>query len=94
MIRTTQNDIRGWLARAAEKGATHMIVACDTFDWEDYPVFVLPGEDARTVAKQHDGPNMSKLMEVYHMGMDLEAQVSAGRSFNYDLPSPPSDKGE
>lgn len=80
---TTQTDIREWLARGKEKGATHVIVACDTFDWSDYPVFVMPGQDARAVAKKYDGTNMQKLMEVYNLSQDIEAQINQRRSFNY-----------
>lgn len=75
---TTKTEIREWLERGREKGATHMIVACDTFDWEDYPVFVEPGDDARKIAEQHE-----KVMEVYRLDMDWAEQLSAARAFNY-----------
>lgn len=81
---TTQDDIRGWIKRGQDKGATHVIVACDTFDWEDYPVLVMPGQDAREIAKQYDGTNMQKLMEVYNLSQDIEQQVSGQRcAMNY-----------
>jgi hypothetical protein len=35
----TKQDIIGWLDRGKAQGATHVIVVCDTFDWDDYPVF-------------------------------------------------------
>jgi hypothetical protein len=79
---TTQDDIRAWLKRAPE-GATHMLVICDTFSYEDYPKFVLAGEDAHKIADEHNGPNMTKLMEVYNLSMDLESQITSARSFNY-----------
>ena len=47
---TTQKDIRGWLHRGKEKGATHVLVVCDTFDHSDYPVFVMLGQNVRKVA--------------------------------------------
>jgi len=41
---TTREQIRGWLERGVvADGATHMVVACDTFDWEDYLVYMSPG---------------------------------------------------
>ena len=79
----TKQDIRDWLERAKAKGATHLIVACDTFDWDDYPVFVMPNEDARKKAEEHNGPNMTKLMEVYKLDMDWDQQLNQHRSFNY-----------
>ena len=47
-------------------------------------MFVMPGSNARAVAAQHSGPNMTKLMEVYNMSMDLDAQLAQRRVFNYD----------
>ncbi len=82
MGQTTQDDIRAWLKRAPE-GATHMLVICDTFDWDDYPKFIMPGQDVRKIADENNGPNMTKLMEVYNLSMDLEPQIAAPRSFNY-----------
>jgi hypothetical protein len=83
MDRTTQDDIRGWLQRGKDKGATHVLVVCDTFDWSDYPVFVMPGENLREKADKNNGPNMTKLMEVYKLDMDWNEQLNQVRSFNY-----------
>jgi hypothetical protein len=79
---TTQQDILGWIARAP-KGSTHMLVVCDTFSWDDYPVFVKEHEEVHTVAKDHNGPNMTKLMEVYNLNKDIASQLAETRSFNY-----------
>jgi hypothetical protein len=84
-MRTTVTTIREWLKEAQKQGATHMIVACDTFNYEDYPVFVMLGENARTIAAQHNNPGeMTRLMEVYNLSMDIEAQLAPGtKVFNY-----------
>ena len=79
---TTQDDIRCWLKRAPE-GATHMLVVCDTSDWSDYPKYIMPDQDAREIARDNNGPNMTKLMEVYNLSMDLEPQITSHRAFNY-----------
>ena len=81
---TTREDIRAWLERGKTEGATHMIVACDTFDHEDYPVFVKPGQDVRKVYAEYNGPQMQRVMECYSYAMPLEEQISAGRVFNFD----------
>ena len=80
---TTREDITGWLHRGQEKGASHVLVVCDTFDWSDYPVFVMPGQDVRKAAEENNGPNMTKLMEVYKLEDDWETQLNQHRSFNY-----------
>ena len=77
---TTRKDIREWLECAKEFGATHMVVMCDTFDWDDYPVYVLPGENPREKAMG----DMQKPMECYNMSMDLEEQIAEHRANNWD----------
>lgn len=80
----TRSDLRRWLLSGKEKGCTHMIVACDTFSWEDYPVYVEQGQDVREVEAEYKGENMQKVMEVYSFNHDIEAQLSETRAFHYD----------
>lgn len=80
----SREDISGWFDRGVRDGATHMIVVCDTFDWDDYPVYVQPGEDARTVASKYMGQNMQRVMEVYSLKQDKAKQMTERRVFNYD----------
>lgn len=81
---TTKTEIRAWLERAKEQGASHMFVVCDTFDWEDYPKFHAfeSAEKARAEAERYPR-GMNKLMEVYRLDMDWDDQLRASRSFNY-----------
>jgi hypothetical protein len=80
---TTRETISGWLKRGKEKGATHVIVACDTFSYSDFPVFVMPGEDVKDKCEETRGKHMQKIMEVYNLSMDLEQQLNSHRAFNY-----------
>lgn len=83
---TTQAEIREWLERAKKNGATHVIVVCDTYDHEDYPVEVKPGEDVKHRTAEYSGPNMQRVMEVYSLTgkHDVEAQLAEHRAFHYD----------
>jgi hypothetical protein len=78
----TFEDIKGWLNRGKEKGATHVIVVCDTYDFDDYPVYVLPTENVHEVEKKYYG-NMQRIMEVYNLSMDIDKQMKQVRAFNY-----------
>lgn len=80
---TTKSDIIRWLDEAMRKGATHMIVVCDTFDWDDYPVHIFPEENVYGKYTQYQGKNMQKVMEVYNLNMDIEKQLLEHRSFNF-----------
>ncbi len=79
---TTKDQIKAWLKRGALAGATHVIVACDTFDYDDYPVFVSPGESVAEKSEEHNGKNMQKVMEVYDLGMDFDEQLAERPAFH------------
>jgi hypothetical protein len=75
--------IREWLDQAAAKKATHLIVVCDTFDYADYPEFVLPGEDVHAAIKKFNREaQMSRVMEVYNMAMPLAEQLAEHRAYH------------
>ena len=85
---TTTNDIRMWLKEAKESNCTHLMVVCDTYDWEDYPINIYPkGEspyptahdDLEKAIKQFDGLNMQKIMEIYDLSKDVEKQLNQYR---------------
>ncbi|TSC59680.1 MAG: hypothetical protein LiPW15_700 [Parcubacteria group bacterium LiPW_15] len=80
---TTKTTIARWLNQAKKDGATHLIVVCDTFDHEDYPVSVLPGKDVRKVYAEYDGKNMQRVMGgVLHvLGPGCPAQRIQGTPF-------------
>lgn len=81
-------DIKRWVKEGARKKSnTHVLIVCDCFDYDDYPVYVTKDQDVRKVAQEHNGPNMTKLMEVYSLtGKHTvdEQFKQAGRVFNYD----------
>lgn len=78
-------DIVRWLDEAKERGATHLIVAVDTFDHDNYPVFVMPGENARERYEEIAfGGNMQGVDEVYSMALPLEDQLREHRARHFD----------
>ncbi len=79
-----REEIRGWIEQGKAQGATHMIVVCDDFSYEDYPVYVSPSEIAREQAAKYSGQNMQRVMEVYFLNGDIEAQLAMFRSFTYE----------
>lgn len=79
----TREDIREWFEQGAKMHATHMVIMVDTFDWEDYPVFIMPGQDPRYEVSVRNGNNMQNVMEVYNLSLPMEPQLDERRSFNY-----------
>jgi hypothetical protein len=76
---TDRAQITTWFQDGVEQRATHMIVVCDTFDWEDYPVYVPEGVDVRGVIPKYQlsAGNMQKVMEVYDLRQDMAEQVNS-----------------
>jgi hypothetical protein len=80
---TTVIEISRWLERGVSKGATHVVVGCDMFDWTDYPIYVMPGEDVQKPVQDLRDGSLSKLMEVYWLGGDIPEQLSRDRCHEY-----------
>lgn len=81
---TTKDDIRKWLKEGKKKKATHTIIVCDTFDHDDYPVHVMPGEDVRKKSHEYTCKNMQRVMEVYSHALDHETQLAELRAFHFE----------
>ncbi len=74
----TRSDISGWFDRGVAEGYKIMIVWCDTFDYEDYPVYYESRETAISAKKTPD--SMQRLMESYDLTADKETQLNATRT--------------
>lgn len=86
----SRQDIQRWLEEGRSKGATHMLVVCDTFDYDDYPVYVyeegkgpsMSFTDVNKAFKRYNGPNMQKVMEVYSYALPLMSQLDEHRAMH------------
>lgn len=81
MAAATKSKISEWFDKGLKENATHMIVACDTWDYEDYPIYVKKDENVREKATSVGG--MQKIMEVYNLSMDKDKQLEEDKVFNY-----------
>ena len=83
---TTKEDISVWFDEARREGATHLLVVCDDFDYEDYPKSVMPGEDVQAVLKSYkDGTHsMQRVVEVYSMRKNKAEQLAEKLAFHPD----------
>jgi hypothetical protein len=78
----SKSDIEEWLADGQQKGASHLIVVCDQFEYEDYPVYVMPDESAKKLTNHYDSLEMSKVMEVYDLSLDWATQLDEYRAYH------------
>lgn len=80
---TTKAEIANWFDEGKIRKATHLVVVCDTFDHEDYPVYVMPADDInKTIANYQNYHNMSRVMEVYNLSIDKDTQLNKHRVWN------------
>jgi (p)ppGpp synthase/HD superfamily hydrolase len=77
----TKDSIRARLNYGKDKNYSHMLMVCDTFDYEDYSVYVPRSEKIEDYKKKYQG-NMQRIMEVYNYDMDLEYQLSERRAWH------------
>ena len=82
----TRADIIRWVKEAQKKKATHLIVAVDQFDHDNYPVFVMPGEDAERRTLEVGRQSMQAVDEVYSFTgkHTIESQLAERRARHYD----------
>ena len=74
----TRSDILRWL-EDSKSHHTHMLVVCDTFDYEDYPVHT---SDVRESIRKYQDASMQTIMEVYDLSMDFGEQLDTHRAWN------------
>jgi hypothetical protein len=53
-----------WKVEGVAKGAKYLISVCDTFDYDDYPVYVMPNDNLEEKKSEFDGVNMQRINEV------------------------------
>lgn len=77
----SKEEIKRLLMNGNTKEYSHMIIFCDTFDYEDYAVYVKYDQDVEQVIKDKKKlGNMIKVMEVYNYNLDLETQLNEYRA--------------
>lgn len=53
-----------WLERAETLGAKYLMVICDTFDYSDYPVFIMTDAELLEKQKYYSSASMQDIMEI------------------------------
>ncbi len=77
----TYEDISVWFNVGKSKGARHMVIMCDTFSYDDYPVYTETDEECLRVCGK-SGTNMQRVMEVYDLSMEKKEQMDQHRVMN------------
>ena len=89
MPAATLEELGKWFDEGVAQGATHLIIMCDGFDFDDYPVFIMPGRSVReevSLREKNSAESMQRVMEVYDLRMDKAAQLGEERAFHLEEP--------
>lgn len=63
----TAEDVNRWKQKAIIKGSRYLVSVCDTFDYDDYPVYCKDEEELEEAKAKYDGSNMQRINEVIDM---------------------------
>lgn len=74
--------IRRWYEEGVEEGHKWMLIVCDTYDYEDYPVYVST-ENYWDKRNSFTNKNMQLVMESYDLEGDQEVQLAEYRNWSF-----------
>jgi hypothetical protein len=82
-----KDEISQWFDLGVKKKKARMVIVCDTYDHNDY--FVFLDDDVFWDEYPKYCKNMQKIMEVYDLRLSKESQLSEIRAWHF----PPQPKG-
>ena len=64
---------------------SHVLIVCDTFDYDDYVVYVKKGEDIhKKVQYYNDFMQMRRIMEIYNYSLDINKQLNESKAWHIE----------
>ena len=85
MIAAGKDDIKKWFERGVVDGYKYMLVVYDRMEYpddSDYPSYADDAEEAQNKVREYGKDELCKVMEVYDLTADMEAQLSEERAWN------------
>jgi hypothetical protein len=78
----TREDIAEWFERGKACHASHMIIVCDRFSYDDFPEYVYAGELPEQRVAYWNGQELYSVMEVYSLHLNMNEQLSEYRAWH------------
>lgn len=66
----TRQDVDMWIKRAIKKNCEFIISVCDTYDYDDYPVYIKDEAELIEKYEEFNGVNMQKINEIIKINDD------------------------
>ena len=84
MIAAGKEEIRQWFSEGVAKGARYMLIVYDQMDFSDNsdsPFYAESEDSARSILREFNRDSMCKVMEIYDLSADREAQLAEKRAW-------------
>lgn len=80
-------EVSEWFdtGKLSSNNYTHMIVVCDTFSYENYPIYVKQDQDIHAILSKYSQnvkKDMQRVLEVYKFSMEKTLQLKSGLTYN------------
>lgn len=59
----TKEDVDEWIEHAKTIGAKYIVSVCDTFEYDDYPVYCMTEKEREEAELKYAGKNMQRINE-------------------------------
>ena len=81
MIAAGKSDIRKWFIKGVGQKQAYMLIVFDRMDIDDpdSAYYAQNEQEARELARKFDDDPMCKVMEIYDLSADMEAQLKEKR---------------
>lgn len=77
MASVALEEIQKWVAEARQQGASHVIVAIDRDEWEEYPVRVIYPETLAQAIERIEDDGLTTIVEVYDLNKRIKPQLNS-----------------
>lgn len=68
----SKEDVNGWINAAKESNKRYIISVCDTFEWDDYPIFCDDRDNLVKRIPEFHNTNLQKINEIIEIVPDKE----------------------
>ncbi|NMC57926.1 MAG: hypothetical protein GYA51_00815 [Candidatus Methanofastidiosa archaeon] len=66
----SREDVDSWIELAKSTKHKYIISVCDTFEWDDYPVFCKNKKELQKQFPKYNGENMQRVNEIIRINPD------------------------
>jgi hypothetical protein len=78
----TKDRIQLWFREGLSKDAHHMLVITDTYEYDDYPVYVMKNEDTKKKIKEIRENESQVVQAIFDLSLDMQEQLKEKRPYH------------